>query len=63
MDSQYPDLPHAMPFMYYMSGFSLNMETARNIIGNAIVEIAKHDLEIKVVAFDGQFMEISVFSF
>ena len=54
------DHPHAVPIQYYMAGYSLKMTSVRQIIKEAVTECAKEGLNVKAVAFDGQFLEISV---
>ena len=59
----HPDIPHAMPFMYYMTGSSLKMNNVRKILTNAASEVFARDLQLLVIAFDGQFLEIAVKDF
>ena len=51
---------HAVPIQYGLSGFSFNMEVARAFINQAVEGCRKRKMSVKTVAFDGQFLEISV---
>ena len=53
-------LAHAVPIQYNLAGYSLHMATVREIIKQAIDECKKRQLGVKAVAFDGQFLELSV---
>lgn len=55
-----PYAGHAVPIQYGFSGFSLTMTTARNFIGKAIRACNSRNLNVKVIAFDGQFLELAV---
>lgn len=55
-----PYAGHAVPLQYGFSGFSLTMTTARNFIGEAIRACNSKNLNVKVIAFDGQFLELAV---
>jgi hypothetical protein len=48
---------HAIPIHYGLSGFSLNMKTVRGMLGEIVKAICDRDLNVKAVAFDGQFLE------
>ena len=50
---------HAVPVAYYLAGFSRKMEAVRGIIGDLITSAVRKELEPKVIAFDGQFLEIA----
>ena len=54
-----PDAPHAVPIMYRMAGYSLKMDSVRGIINDGITACSERGLDVKAVAFDGQFVEIS----
>lgn len=49
---------HAIHVAYYMSGFSLKMNAVRGILTDIIGECSNKALKVKVVSFDGQFLEI-----
>lgn len=49
---------HAIHVAYYMSGFSLKMNAVRGILTDIIGECSDKALKVKVVSFDGQFLEI-----
>jgi hypothetical protein len=51
---------HAVPINNGLSGFSLNMKTVRGILREIVKAICDRDLNVKAVAFDGQFLELSV---
>ncbi|CAG2209236.1 unnamed protein product [Mytilus edulis] len=51
---------HALPIQYGLSGFSLTMISVRNILKDAVSACTEKELNVKVIAFDGQFLEISV---
>ena len=53
------DIPHAIPIMYNLSGYSLKMSSVRGLLKDAIAACEENSLNVKVVAFDGQFLEIS----
>lgn len=55
-----PYVGHAVPIQYGFSGFSLTMTTARNFIGEAIRACNSRSLNVKVIAFDEQFLELAV---
>ena len=57
---QSPDVPHAIPVMYNMGGFSLKMGSVRGMLNDAIDACSQNGLKVQVIAFDGQFAEISV---
>ena len=54
------DMPHAIPIMYHMGGFSLKMNAVPSLLRDAINKCATHDLEVRSIAFDGQFLELAV---
>ena len=56
---QLANTPHAIPVMYHLSGYSLKMKSVRGIIADGIQACKNQNLNVKVVAFDGQFVEIS----
>ena len=58
-----PDLPHAMPSLYYMVGASLKMETFQLLLQHAASEVESRDLHLQVLAFDGQFLEVAIKDF
>ena len=51
---------YAVPIQYGLSGFSLSMDVARAFIHQAVEACYMRKMFVKVVAFDGQFVEISV---
>jgi hypothetical protein len=51
---------HAVPIHYGLSGFSLNMKTVRGSLREIVNAICDRDLNVKAVAFDGQFLELSL---
>jgi hypothetical protein len=51
---------HAVTINNGLSGFSLNMKTVRGILREIVKAICDRDLNVKAVAFDGQFLELSV---
>ena len=55
-----PESPHAMPVMYHLSGSSLKMNSVRHILSEGINAITQTGLNPKVIAFDGQFLELSI---
>lgn len=55
-----PYAGHAVPKQYGFSGFCLTMTTARNFIGEAIRAYNSRNLNVKVIAFDGQFLKLAV---
>ena len=63
VNAKHPDIPHVVPFMYYMAGPSLKMGAVKNILKEAISEATVHELDVKAVAFDGQFVELDVTNF
>ncbi len=54
-----PEVHHAVPIAYYLGGFSLKMEAVRGIISEILRSCDEKGLRPKVVAFDGQFLEIA----
>ena len=60
VNAEKPDMPHAVPFMYYMSGPSLKMSAMKGILLNALREMELHGIKVRVIAFDGQFLELAV---
>lgn len=55
-----PYAGHAISIQYGFSAFSITMTTARNFIGEAIRACISRNLNVKVIAFDGQFLELAV---
>ena len=53
-------IPHALPIMYHLGGFSLRMESVRRLFGDAMEACSDNNLQVRVIAADGQFAEISV---
>ena len=51
---------YAVPVHYALPGFSLPMSPVRGIIKSIAEEIEKKDMNLKVIAFDGQFLEIAL---
>lgn len=49
---------HAIPVAYYISGFSLKMHAVRGILTDIIRECSDKALKVKVVSFNGEFLEI-----
>ena len=58
--SNLKDLPHAVPISYYMSGFSLKMSVMRRLLSELLQTCEDKGVNVKVVAFDGQFVELSI---
>jgi hypothetical protein len=54
-----PHAGHAVPIQYGFSGFSLTMDTARKFITEAVHACSSHGLKVKVIASDGQFLELA----
>ena len=52
-------LPHAVPMMYHMAGYSLKINSVRSIMKEALGHVKSADL-VRCIAFDGQFAELSV---
>ena len=63
VDPIQPDLPNAMPFLYYMVGASLKMDTVRLLLQHAALEVESRDLHLQVKAFDGQFLDVAIKDF
>ena len=53
-------LSHAVPIQYNLAGYSLHMDSFRAIIKQAVDACKERDLNVKAVAFDAQFLEVSV---
>ena len=61
LDRQHQEeTPHALPIMYNMGGFSLKMPSARALLNEAMSVCEENGLDVRVIAFDGQFAEISI---
>ena len=61
LDRQHQEeTPHALPIMYNMGGFSLKMPSARALLNEAMSACEKNGMDVRVIAFDGQFAEISI---
>ena len=55
-----PDVPHAVPIAYGMSGYSTTTQSVRSILYE-LVDICKDaGLHVPVLAFDGQFYKLAV---
>ena len=53
-------IQHAVPVAYYMSGFSLKSSSVRRILQDVFRSCAAQNLNLKVFAFDGQFLDLAV---
>ncbi len=53
-------LPHADPIQYYLPGYILTMKAVQGILAEATQCCAYNNLNVKAVAFDGQFCELLV---
>lgn len=51
---------HGVPIHYGLSGFSLNMKVDRKILNEILLAVSGKELNVKAVAFDGQFLELSI---
>ena len=60
LDRTSSDAPYAVPFMYNLSGPSLKMNSMRGLLNERIDQVSSYDLNVKAVAFDGQFLELAV---
>ena len=54
-----PDIPHAVPVAYGLSGYGLKTEVMRNIILHVIQECERKSLRVDVVSTDGQFCKLA----
>ena len=50
---------HAVPIQYGLSGYSLRMDSVRQYLEEAVLSCEKRQLFVKVIAFDGQFLEVA----
>lgn len=51
---------YAVPIQYGLSGYSLHMSSVRKMLSKAVSACILRQLNVRVVAFDGQFLEIAV---
>jgi hypothetical protein len=51
---------HAVPVHYAMSGYSLPMSPVRCLLTDIFHEISNKNMHLRVIAFDGQFLELAV---
>lgn len=60
MDTNNETSLYAVPIQYALPGYSLTMDCVRKLFTKAVGECKSRDLRVKAVAFDGQFLEVSV---
>ena len=58
--SNCPESTYAVPFMYNLTGSSLKMDSVRSLIQERVKDVNAHGITVKVIAFDGQFLELSL---
>ncbi|VDI03707.1 Hypothetical predicted protein [Mytilus galloprovincialis] len=51
---------YAVPIQYALSGYSLSMCCVRKLLDMSLVECSSRKLNVKAIAFDGQFLELAV---
>ena len=53
-------MPHAVPVMYYYRGYSLSMETARELTEHCRTACEEKEIDVVAIASDGEFSNLMV---